>query len=268
MLFTSTGTINGDSATIGPMNFTGALPSSVGGGDFIINWTLSINGGYGQPIGTSQNLLLRTIGPPNADEGFANTPTAKRMNWTAAIACQGCITNEEIGNGLKQKIFDYTDFGGDIPPNSWTALDKTVTNGCGSASLLAVRAALLLGISPSETNIQPSWASYDETEDPDFPSDVTTRDIKNFNGQLKMLYYTDDGGTNWWDGEGSFRIKDGTTWKYWTVFPLMGPFTGTGADDIEKDKSSRYQILNQIRTDKQSNFFQKWDREGAQVPLP
>ena len=274
-LFTSCAALDqdSDSATFGPMDFEGALPDSVGGSYFVVYWTVRIDGGVERPIGTSNNALFRILGPPCVYFDGENVPTAKRMDWTAG-ACNNCTTIEQIGNAIAQGIAGGTIFGDDNPVNHiWKALDKTATITCGCASLLAAKAALLLGIPESDSDYQGSFASSDVVENnPNYNSDVT---YPEFIGPGEKLYYTNTGSPDnrdgWWDGEGSFKLKDGSVWKYWTVFPLMpddAPFIGTGDDDEEKDKSACYQILDKIRDHAGASFYQKWNKTGAKIPLP
>jgi len=259
-MFTRNGiSVDADTVTVPAMNLVMKLANAVDERYWQTGWYYRVPAGSDRWIwvGDSANPLYLTWGTPNG------TATAKRMDW-AVNKCQGDDSITALGNHLSAAVHDDTIFGGDNSANSWMALDRTRKNDCLQASELVDKALRLLGV--TECNTQKSYASSDATGNPDYPSDVTDQE----NNGTSMLMFTADGGRSgvWNFFEGSVRAKDGSTWKYWTVFPNMGPFAGAGTTDNEKDKSARYQILNQLRNNAGVDFFQRYDFNGPNIPLP
>ena len=258
--FLTTAPISGSSATIGPIITVTPLASVVGGAMWEIDWYVNLGDLDDIVAGASQNKTYLVWDSPSGSQ-----LTAKRMRWEAWLNCNGDTTVTQLADHTAYWVNEDANFVADrIPPNLWEPLDWTDGCDCLRACELAEKALLLLGIPSADLGTQVSYASSDKTGDPDYPSDVTDAEDLDW----WVLMYTDNDGLDWYDFEGSSRVRDASVWKYWTCFAYAGPFTGTGVDPTEKDKSARYNILDDIRTRKGPNFYQKYNGEGPKVPLP
>lgn len=266
-VFLTTASISGSSATVGPMIHLCPFANMVGGSPWTIDWYVNLGEVDDIPAGTSQNDTYLTWGTPSGSQ-----VTAMRMNWAAWLNCSGDTTVTQLADHTASGVQNYTVFGDGNPIPEWAALDNeappysdpNLKNDCLASSLLAKKALQVLGVPSADLGTQVSCASSDKTGDPDYPSDVTDTEYLDW----WVLMYTDNDGLDWYNFEGSFRAKDGDIWKYWTCIPLNGPFIGTGANALEKDKSARYQVLDKIRDDNGANFYQKYDGQGQKVSLP
>lgn len=257
--------VSGEETTVPAMNTDVAFADVVKGTPWSITWSYKVPTGSNTwiAIGTSQNPCYTTWGTPDG-----STVTAKRMNWAAYVRSGNATTVTQLGQNIGDGWNADTIFGQNNFSNYWEPLDKGVhKNDCLAASVGTVTALKLLGVPAADTGTQKSWASSDDQRpNPNYNSDVTDEEIQ---GGLK-LWYTDNAENPAWPWnrfEGNYKVKDGTTWKYWAVFGRMGPKIGTGANDAEKDKSARYQILDAARNAAGANFWQKWGGVGAKITL-
>ena len=266
--FASTGiNVSGAATTVPAMNMVAVFVDTVGGWNWQIGWSYKVPTGSDNwiALGSSQDDLYLTWGTPGGSR-----ITAKRMNWAAYMKCDGDDTVTALGDDLSAGVNSDTTFGTDNPTNRWEALDGTKTNDCLAGSELAVSALNLLGV--TDCNTQKSRARTVATDDPDYPADVTVAEYDGVpNNDSTLLWYSTDGGAADWNRyEGSFRAKDGTTWKYWAVFSVggeeRGPFIGTGTTDDEKDKSARYKVLDDLHDN--TDYVQKYGQVRAAADLP
>jgi hypothetical protein len=271
-IFTRTGvSVSVADTTVPAMNMATALMDYVQYLQWELVWRYKVPSGSNTwiELGTSNNYLFVTWGTPNG-----STVTAKRMLW-ATYVCTYSDSVAYLGYSMAHAVHDYTIFGGDNPTNRWQALDYILSNDCLASSALAVTALQLLGIPTSACDSQVSYPSTVPTSDPDYPADVTIIEYDGEPGEDTQLMFSMDGGdSNWNFFEGSFKIQDGSTWYYWAVFSVnldeRGPFVGTGTTDSEKDKSARYQVLDDIHDSYGYLYVQAYagEREADDLPQP
>jgi len=259
---------SGTTVTIGPMNlYTGvSLPNSVYWDTWGLGWSYKVPNGTNNSIavGSSSNPRFITWGSPNG-----STVTAKRMDWTSAAASGATsVTSiaQAVGDYWNANTILGDDNNGD---NAWHLLDKgTINNDHFLACYNVLFALRLLGIAEADVHRDKVWASTDSPPSSHYASDVTDQEMDG-NNWLFFTKSAEGGDWPWFAYTGFYRVKDGNTWKYWTIFDRAGPYVGDAGSFEESDKDARFQILDAIRDAcGPTLFWQKWDKQGEKVALP